>query len=213
MSEPTLHPQGCSPAAERNSAPIFERLSPLVDELQQQHPQVTLLEVASGTGQHAAYFAAHHPHLLIQPTDLHTEEAEGVASWAREANVSERVLPLRALDVCTPPTQWPQLTPHMIYCANMLHIAPWSAARGLFQGAAHLLKRGGYLVTYGPYRFEGEALSPSNLAFEARLKERDDSWGIREVSHLDALAEAGELTRVATHALPANNHLLVYCKA
>lgn len=220
-----------SPAAERNRAPIWGVLDSLISALthtatsghrrdtgdhraatsdQELEATTRLLEIASGSGQHAAYFASQHRALKIYPTDRTLERAHSVAGWAYESGVSERVAPLCVLDASAPSSAWPSVNPHIIYCANMIHISPWEATEGLFAGAGAHLSRGGLLVTYGPYRFGDTPLAPSNLAFEESLRARDPRWGIRAVESLDALAAHDHLERIETHALPANNHLLVY---
>lgn len=200
-----------SPAAERNRTPIAEAIQPLIEALSDHDPlkPLSLLEVASGTGQHAAYLASRFSNLSVQPTDRSLEARESVSSWAHESNVSDRVAPLKLLDV-TRAEHWPQTRYPLIYCANMIHIAPWSATEGLFSGVSTSLTSGGALILYGPYRFDGQPLAPSNIAFDERLRARDPRWGIREVSALDALASRARLSRTDTIALPANNHLLVY---
>ena len=213
MSPPLNPSQRVSEAAQRNRAPIFERLEPLLRQALERWGELKMLEVASGTGQHAAYFASRCPQLTVQPTDLDLTNAESVAAWAQEAQVSERVSPLRALDVSDPSALWPLERPQLIYCANMVHIAPWAAAEGLFKGAGERLSSGAHLVTYGPYRLPHSPLAPSNVAFDQSLRERDERWGIRELSALDELADRAGLRRVELCELPANNHLLIYERA
>ena len=208
------HPQiAFSPAAERNRAPIADALKPLITMYQERsEPSQTLrlLEVASGTGQHAAYLARRYPLLSIQPTDRALDARDAVAGWASEAGVSERVAPLKLLDVTQPLARWSAQSETLIYCANMVHIAPWSAACGLFAGAGVMLVEGGSLILYGPFRFPNQALAPSNVSFDQSLRARDPAWGIRDIDALDELALNAGLKRVETLALPANNHLLIY---
>ena len=201
-----------SPAAERNQQVIFERLSPWFNHFRGEDLLCHCLEIASGTGQHSAYFASQDAHLIIQPSDRNVLQQESVASWAAELNVADRVQPLIELDVTTPIWSWPNTSIPMIFCANMIHISPWSAAIGLFEGAGYHLINGGVLAIYGPYRFEGLPLAESNIAFDQSLKARDACWGIRAVKDLDDLASSVQLERIETHPCPANNHLLVYQK-
>lgn len=199
-----------SPAAERNQRHIFERLVPWINHFTQNltDDELSLLEIASGTGQHAAYFSSQVPLLRVHPSDRTLNAVASVASWASALNVEGRVAPLRLLDV-TINDQWPSERHPIIYCANMIHISPWSTTEALFVGAASRLHPHGVLVTYGPYRFD-ESLAPSNIAFDESLRARDPRWGIREIGALDVLAARVGLKRVETHSCPANNHLLIF---
>ena len=203
-----------SPAANRNRQAIWTLLKPWLIKIQQEQSlnMIDCLEVASGTGQHAAYFASQYQSLVMWPSDQTLERAASVLAWAQEFQVSERVHALQLLDV-TQQTHWPKRLFPIIYCANMVHISPWASAEGLFEGAGLQLKSKGILVMYGPYRFEGEDLAPSNIAFDESLKQRDPRWGIRSLSALDQLAQQAHLTRIALYACPANNHLLIYQKS
>jgi SAM-dependent methyltransferase len=188
------------PAAERNKQPIVEVLQRLLPSA-----GGTLLEVASGTGQHAAHFARHLAAWTVQPSDC---DPEHLAVLERRA-VLEGLPNLRApvvLDV-TQDTVPPLLT-DAIYCANMLHIAPWNASLGLFRVAAALLRSGQPLVTYGPYNFAGTFTSESNRQFDASLRERNADWGVRDVDELSPVAEAAGFSLEQTIAMPANNFIL-----
>lgn len=201
-----------SAAAERNQQVIFEHLVPWFNRLRGVEPLVHCLEIASGTGQHSAYFSSRCPYLIMQPSDQNLIQQESVAQWAQELNVSDQVKPLITLDVTMSTVSWPQTVFPIIFCANMVHISPWSASVGLFAGAGQHLVSDGILVIYGPYRFEGLPLAASNLAFDQSLKSRDPRWGIRKIKDLDYLATEANLERIATHICPANNHVLVYQK-
>ena len=203
---PRLH----SSAAERNRQPILQTLQALLPA------SGTALEIASGSGQHAAYFAAALPSWTWQPSDAqpdHWDDIQAVCAAAGVANVRPPVL----LDVLN--THWPQSgmafsAPFdLIYCANMLHIAPWACCAGLMQGAARHLTAQGQLVTYGPYIEDGVATAPSNLAFDASLRQRNPAWGIRYLNAVVAEAARAGLRLSARHALPANNLLLVFERA
>ncbi|MCB9522586.1 MAG: DUF938 domain-containing protein [Myxococcales bacterium] len=187
-----------APAAERNRQPILDALRPRLPATGH------LLEIASGTGQHAAFFAQHLPGWTVQPTDLDPDTPASAAAWAAEHGVAHRVRPAVALDVTA--TAWPVEVPDAVFCANMIHIAPWAATEGLFAGLGRL---GCPLFLYGPFRFAGET-APSNLAFEQWLKTRDPRNGVRDVEDLRPLAAAAGLALTETLALPANNHLLVW---
>lgn len=204
MNHPTT--LAFSPAAERNRGPIIEALRPILNS----HKSSLLLEVASGTGQHAAALAEAFPHLHIQPSDLTLERSHDVSGWASQHGAGARVAALRQLDAQSLASSWSGPSPDIIYCANMIHISPWEATVGLFEGAASLLPEGGHLILYGPYQFETSPLAPSNIAFDASLRERNPLWGIRSIVDLDALASKRRMIRILTEACPANNHVLVY---
>jgi hypothetical protein len=191
-----------SPAAERNREPILAQLRSILGQ------SGTALEIASGTGQHAAWFAAGMPGWTWQPTDLDPELLPVIAERISQAQVGNALPPVR-LDVAQP--EWP-LTRKFdaILCANMLHIAPWSACTGLMAGAARHLAPGGMLVTYGPYFEHDVPTAPSNLAFDRSLRERDPSWGIRRLDDVVAEAARNGLAFGQRHPMPANNLLLVF---
>ena len=199
-----------SPAAERNQGPILAQLLALLA------PAGAALEIASGTGQHAAHFAAALPGWSWQPTDLQTTHFGSITGWAAQAQAHNVRAPLR-LDVLQSP--WPAEGPafgapfNLIYCANMLHIAPWACCAGLMQGAARHLAAGGHLVTYGPYLEDSVPTAPGNLAFDASLRAQNPAWGIRRLEDVVAVAATAGLQLAAQHALPANNLLLVWARA
>jgi SAM-dependent methyltransferase len=188
------------PAAERNKAPIAEVLERELPE------HGVLLEIASGTGQHAAHFSSVLPGWTIQPSDA---DAENLATLRRrvELSANPRLLAPLELDVTREP---PSLAVTAIYCANMVHIAPWSASLGLFALAERLLAPGGLLVTYGPYSVHGAHTAESNARFDASLRERNPEWGVRDIDALENIARARGMALVRTHAMPANNLLLVW---
>jgi hypothetical protein len=188
------------PAAERNKQPILDVLGRLLPETG------TLLEVASGTGQHALHFANGLAGWTIQPSDT---DAENLETLRRRVALSgnPRLLPPLELDVTGVP---PSLHPTAIYCANMVHIAPWSACLGLFTLADRLLAEDGLLVTYGPYSIHGEHTAESNARFDQSLRERNPEWGVRDVDALEKVAQAHRLMLGDTVPMPANNLLLVW---
>lgn len=197
-----------SPAAERNQGPILAQLLALLP------PAGAALEIASGTGQHAAHFASALPGWTWQPTDQQSTHFGSITGWAAQAGVGNVRAPLR-LDVLQSP--WPSDDPafgtasfDLIYCANMLHIAPWACCAGLLQGAARYLAPGGCLVTYGPYLEDGVPTAPGNLSFDASLRAQDPSWGIRRIDDVAAVAAQSGLRLTARYTLPANNLLLVW---
>lgn len=192
-----------SPAADRNKEPILAQLRETLGA------QGTALEIASGTGQHAVWFAAGLPGWTWQPTDADPAMLPVMAQRIAQSGRSN-VLPPRHLDVTASP--WPAFPGKFdaIFCANMLHIAPWEACLALMAGAAGHLRAGGMLVTYGPYFERGVAPAASNVAFDESLRARDPSWGIRELEQVVAAAGSAGLVFAHRHAMPANNLLLVF---
>lgn len=194
-----------SPAAERNRQPILEQLLRLLGT------QGSALEIASGTGQHAAFFAAAMPQWRWQPSDADARMLPVIAERIAQAGLANLRSPL-LLDVTA--QAWREPGPgaetfDAIFCANMLHIAPPAACDGLMRGAAPRLAPDGVLLTYGPY-FEDEPPAASNLAFDADLRARDPSWGIRRLADVAATARRFGLGLRARHPMPANNLLLVF---
>ncbi|MGE0546990.1 MAG: DUF938 domain-containing protein [Kofleriaceae bacterium] len=190
-----------APAAERNKAPLAEVLGRVLP------PRGHVLEVASGTGQHVVWFARALPALVWQPSDVDADNLASIAAWTAEAALPN-VLPAIALDATV--ERWPVERADAVICSNMIHIAPWAAAVGLFTGARRALPPLGRLCVYGPFRFDGVFLASSNAAFDDSLRQRDPRWGVRDVVELDELARSHGLRRIETIAMPANNHVLVF---
>ena len=192
-----------SAPSDRNKQPILDLLQLLLPE------QGRALEIASGTGQHVAWFAAHLPHWQWQPTDVDVRMLPSIDARASEARLLN-VQPARVLDVLQQP--WPLDDAHytLIYCANMLHIAPPACSGALMRGAARHLAPGGMLVTYGPYLEDEVLTTPSNLAFDESLRTRNPAWGLRRREDLEALAWQAGLHLSERHEMPANNLLLVW---
>ena len=191
-----------APATARNREPIREVLARHLPA------RGLVLEIASGTGEHAVHMAGSLPALRWQPTDLDPASLESIAAWQAEAGLPNLLPPL-ALDVTAP--AWPVTTADAIVCINMVHISPWEAALALFAGAARTLPPAGVLYLYGPYRFDG-ATAPSNEAFDRSLRERDPRWGVRDLRDLRAAAEDRGLALAHVVAMPANNHSLVFVR-
>lgn len=189
-----------SEACERNKGPI---LAVLAAELAAQR---AVLEIGSGTGQHAVHFATHLPYLTWQPSEMRAQLAPLIERLRREAPPNVRAA--IALDVHDDP--WPAGDLDAVFSANTLHIMAWSAVREFFRGSAAVLRPGGVLCVYGPIRYRGEYTSASNAQFDQWLKERDPQSGIRDFEALDALARAQGLQLRADHAMPANNQTLVW---
>ncbi len=189
-----------APATERNQEAILEVLARALPA------SGLVLEIASGTGQHAVAFARAFPGIAWQPTDVEPRSLASIEAYRAEASLSNLRAPL-VLDVTAEP--WPVTEADAIVCINMIHISPWEASVALFGGAARRLPPGAPLVTYGPYRFDG-VTAPSNEDFDRSLRSRDPRWGVRDVAELRALADASGLELRETVAMPANNHTLVF---
>lgn len=194
-----------SPAADRNKEPILSVLRGILGE------GGKALEIASGTGQHAVWFAAALPGWTWQPTDADIGMLPVIAGRIAQSGLANVRAPLQ-LDVTAPPWPLAQETFDAIYCANMLHIAPWACCAALMQGAARHLAPGGVLVTYGPYVAEGEPTARSNLAFDADLRARDPAWGLRTLQDVAAVASSAGLALRERIAMPANNLTLVFAR-
>lgn len=194
-------PRRHSPAAERNRAPILAALQRVLPA------RGLLLEVASGSGQHAAHCSAGLPGWQWQPTEFDEHALPSIRAWC---NGLERVLPPFTLDVQQ--ARWPGVPAQVdaIFCANLLHIAPWACCAGLMRGAARHLAPAGLLVTYGPFLEDEVPTAPSNLAFDADLRARNPAWGLRRREDLAAEAADAGLALRERVAMPANNLLLVW---
>lgn len=190
-----------SPAAERNQQPILEVLRPLCPK------KGTVLEIASGTGQHACYFARRLPELTFLPTEV-SPALRDTLNLRRMAEGSPNLLPPEILNVTQ--ADWPLARAEVILCVNMVHISPWAATLGLFAGAGRILSPEGFLLTYGPYRFAGVPLAPSNEAFDASLRAQNPQWGTRAVADLEVVAASHNLVLAEVYPMPANNHTLIF---
>jgi SAM-dependent methyltransferase len=169
--------------------------------------QGRVLELASGSGQHVAHFARHLPRLHFLPSDLEQSHLASIRAWTAELpNVDPPLL----LDVCA--QDYGVGLVDAMFCANLVHIAPWRCAEGLFQATRRHLLPGGLLIAYGPYHIDGRPTSPSNADFDADLRKRDPSWGVRDLEAIAALAESVGLSLEQRLPMPANNQLLVFRK-
>lgn len=193
-----------SAAAERNRGPILEQLLRLLPA------SGSALEIAAGTGQHAAHFAAALPGWTWQPTDADANALTSIEAWCRGL---PNVRPARQLDVLAP--SWADIPTglDLIYASNLLHIAPWAVCTALMKRAAQHLSATGLLVTYGAVLIDGVPTAASNLAFDADLRARNPAWGLRRLAEIEAQANEAGLRLRETIALPANNHLLVWVRA
>ena len=190
-----------SPAAERNRGPILAELQRLLPS------HGTALEIASGSGQHAAHFAARLPGWQWQPSDGDAALLPSIAAWC--AGLPQVRTPL-LLDVLAP--HWPGVPERVdaIFCANLLHIAPWATCAALMQGAARHLEPQGLLITYGPYLENEVTTAPGNIAFDADLRTRNPAWGLRRLADVAQQAALAGLHLRERVTLPANNLLLAW---
>ena len=192
-----------SPSAERNKGPIAEILMRVLPA------QGEVLEVSSGTGQHVLHFAQAMPHIRWQPTERDPDSLKSIASWLGRPPPPNVNAPL-GLDVYD--ASWPAHDVAAVVCINMIHIAPPSAGEALMRGAGNVIAPGGILFLYGPYRRQGRHTSPSNEAFDARLKAWDPEWGVRNLEDVVHLASTTGFELEQTHDMPANNLAVVFRK-
>ena len=193
-----------APATARNREPIFEVLSRLLP------PSGTVLEIASGSGEHAAWFAPRLPHLVWQPSDADSRALASIAAWAEDVGAANLRAPLH-LDAAVPP--WPVAEPvAAIFNANMIHISAWATALGLLAEAGRLLAIGGKLILYGPFKVDGQHTAPSNEAFDQSLRERNPAWGVRDRTVVAEAAARHGLLLDEIVAMPANNQILVFVR-
>jgi SAM-dependent methyltransferase len=189
-----------APAVARNRDPILTVLREVLPAAG------TVLEIASGTGEHAIHFAAALPHLVWQPTDPDAQARGSIAAHAAQAGLANLLAPLE-LDACAP--LWPVTRADALVSINMIHISPWSATQGLMAGAARLLAAGSPLYLYGPYR-HGLHTAPSNAAFDQSLRARDPAWGVRDLEAVVELAAGHGLALERTVTMPANNLSVIF---
>ncbi|MEJ0086293.1 MAG: DUF938 domain-containing protein [Pseudomonadota bacterium] len=193
-----------SPAAERNKDPILTVLESVLPE------SGSVLEIASGTGQHVCFFASHLRGLTFQPTEPDAAARDSMIVRIRAAGLTNVAPPL-ALDVHD--ARWPVATEYdAVLCINMIHISPWSATEALCRGAARHLRTHGKLLLYGPYLENGTAVQ-SNLDFDASLKRRNPEWGVRDLDEVMRVAAAHGLQRQQVVRMPANNLTVVLTKS
>ncbi|MFE0752991.1 DUF938 domain-containing protein [Inquilinus sp. NPDC058860] len=190
-----------APAAARNRDPILAVLRGVLPRTG------TVLEIASGTGEHIMHFAAAMPGLVFQPSDADPEARRSIAAWAADSGLSNLRPPL-ALDAAS--SIWEVTAADAALCINMIHISPWASTEGLMRGAAAILPPGAPLYLYGPYRRAGFATAPSNEAFDRDLRGRNPAWGLRELEAVAALAVAAGFSGPAVTEMPANNLSVVF---
>lgn len=190
-----------APATQRNREPILAVLREVLPA------QGLVLEIASGSGEHAVHFATAFPNLVFQPSDPDVTALASIDAWAGESALPN-LRPAIRLDATAP--RWPVTEAGAILCINMIHISPWAATEGLIRQAAQLLPAGGPLYLYGPYRQNGVPLAASNAVFDDSLRRRNPKWGLRELDAVAELARAAGFGEPAVTAMPANNLSVVF---
>ncbi len=200
------------PAFHRNHEPIWAAISPFM-----LGARGDVLELGSGTGQHAAEFARRTPQLTWWPSDILPAHLASIEGWRRQAALANLRAPQR-IDLSDAAWAWTgdagaggALT--ALLCVNMLHIAPWRVSQNLMAGAGRLLRPGGRLFIYGPFKRDGVHTAPSNAAFDDTLRAENPDWGVRDVGDLSALAQAAGLSLAETMPMPANNLVLAFVRA
>lgn len=204
MSDPAPPGARASPSTARNRDPILDVLRRVLP------PNGLVLEIAAGAGEHAVHNAAALPGLQWLPTDPDPEALVSIAAWRDHAALPNLLAPLR-LDAAEPDA-WPIEQADAVVNINMVHISPWTATEGLIAGAGRVLPSNGVLFLYGPYIEAGVETAPSNLAFDASLKNRNPAWGLRRREAMTAVAARHGLTLSERVAMPANNLSLVFRK-
>ena len=189
-----------APAALRNRQPIAEVLEEWLPE------RGLVLEIASGTGEHAVHFAGRFPALDWQPSDVHPDALASIRTWRAECGLPNMREPL-TIDASSP--AWPIEQADAVLSINMVHISPWASALGLLDGVARILPAGAPLILYGPWLKDDVPAAPTNMDFDADLKRRDPAWGLRRVEDFAAAADKRGLRLIETPAMPANNMMLL----
>lgn len=192
-----------SPSADRNKGPILAVLERILP------PTGTVLEIASGTGQHVVHFARALGHLTWQPSDVEAECLRSISAWVSAQRLPNILRPIE-LDVRALP--WPVGAVDAIVCANLLHIAPWPVVPALFAGAAVALRPSGPLYLYGPYALKGRHTAVSNENFDRALRAQDPGWGVRDLAEVARAAEEHGFVLAETAEMPANNLSVVFRK-
>jgi hypothetical protein len=200
--------EGPSSGARRSAPAALRNREPIAEVLREWLPDAgTVLELASGTGEHAVHFAERFPNLQWQPSDVHADALVSISAWREQAGLANLAAPL---EIDAAASEWPIARADALLSINMVHISPWSSALGLIAGAERILPPAAPLILYGPWLRAGIATAPSNLAFDSDLKRRDPRWGLREVGEFAEAAAARGLQLVETREMPANNLMLLF---
>lgn len=198
-----------SPSSQRNGRYILDVLKKVLPK------EGTVLEIASGTGEHAAFFAPEFSHLTWQPSDPADDKIESIKAWIAIIP-SPNLLPPIAIDAAS--DQWPvenqKVTPPItaIVCINMIHVSPWAAGQGLIAAAGRILKKGGVLYFYGAYMIDGHHTAPSNVEFDKMIRKTDSRWGLRDIRDVEKEANKQGLILKDVIPMPANNFSVVFEK-
>ena len=210
MTDPQPFTLNAGPEVKRHAPATARNRDAIADMLSASLPvSGTILEIASGTGEHNVHFAGAFPHLLWQPSDHDVLGLDSISAWSTEAGLPN-LLPPVLIDASAP--DWPVAKADALLCINMVHIAPWAATQGLMAGAGRLLPKGAPLILYGPYIVPGMETAPSNLAFDANLRAQNPDWGLRDLAEVEALAAAHGLLLDQRIEMPANNLSLIFLK-
>jgi hypothetical protein len=201
-----------APAFHRNHEPIWSAIGGFLTA-----QSGDLLEIGSGTGQHAATFAPRAPRMTWWPSDIYDSHLKSIAAW-RPYTGAANLRPPQSIDLTDPHWSWTgdagrNAPLAAMLCINVLHISPWDVSKNLFAGAGRFLRKHGRLFVYGPFRRDGAHTSPSNAAFDASLRAENPEWGVRDVSDLNGLAKSAGLTEAEISPMPANNLVLAFARA
>ncbi len=193
----------------RRFAPAVARNRAVIKEVLARHLPASglVLEIASGSGEHAVHFATHFPALTFQPTDPDAAALASITAWQAEAQLTN-LLPPILLDVRS--DDWPVRNADAVICINMLHTAPWEATAALTRGAARILPPGAMLFLYGPFKRGGQHTAPSNADFDESLRAQDARWGVRDLEAVAEIARAAGFTAPVVEAMPANNLSVIF---
>lgn len=205
---PALEGRLDAPAFHRNHEPIWSVLGPALDRA-----DGAVLELGSGTGQHAVTYAARTPRFTWYPSDLRETHLASIAAWRAQAGLANLAAPQK-INLGRPGWTWAPGGPLTAMLAiNVLHIAPWAVSENLIAGAGRHLSRQGWLFVYGPFKRDGAHTASSNAAFDASLRGQDPDWGVRDTRDLVAAAAPHGLVLAGLQPMPANNFMLVFARA
>ncbi|XP_049805579.1 methyltransferase-like 26 [Schistocerca nitens] len=205
-----------SPAAERNKEPILEVLMQYIFNNKAKEEALTVLEIASGTGQHIVYFAHYFPDVQFQPSEFEESYIRSIGAYISESGVRNVRDPI-VIDIRTPYSFWAfgaftENSVSFVININMIHTTESECTEHLFKNVQKILKPCGLLFLYGPFAFNGVITPESNVSFNQRLRQENPAWGLRDVEDLNVLGFKYGLALIAAHDMPANNHMLVWKK-
>jgi hypothetical protein len=205
MTSPWVPEDAVTVSVKRHAPATLRNREPIVEVLRRILPaKGSVLEVASGSGEHIVHFAEAFPQIDWQPSDPSLAALASIMAWSDESGLSNLRPPMR-LDAASPPDEWPLRSADAVLCINMVHISPWTATLGLFEGAAALLPAGAPLYLYGPFRQSGAPLAPSNAAFDDSLRAQNAAWGLRDLDDVTCAAGEAGFSLSDVVPMPANN--------